>query len=89
MVGENFPAVTPLGLWAAARSGRLDMTGVCERAAAFVASFARPDGGIHKPATGGRGSGGLSTYTDNTFWENDSTLVTAYAVLTLEYAAGK
>jgi hypothetical protein len=27
--------------------------------------------------------------TDNTFWESDPALVTAYAVLTLEYAAGK
>ena len=32
------------------------------KAATFVAGFAQPDGGIYKPATGGRGSGGLSTY---------------------------
>lgn len=59
---ENYPALTALGLWAAARSGRADMTGACEKAAAFVSGFAQQDGGIYKPATGGRGSGGLSTY---------------------------
>lgn len=59
---ENYPALTALGLWAAAQGGREDLKEPCERAAAFVAGFAQPDGGIYKPATGGRGSGGLSTY---------------------------
>ena len=57
----NYPALTALGLWALVKTGRAD-DDVCRRAAAFVAGFAQPDGGIYKPATGGRGSGGLSTY---------------------------
>ncbi len=58
----NYPALTALGLWALARTGRGDAADACRKAAAFVAGFAQPDGGIYKPATGGRGSGGLSTY---------------------------
>jgi squalene-hopene/tetraprenyl-beta-curcumene cyclase len=59
---ENYPAMTALGLWAATLGGDDALTGACGKAAAFVAGFAQPDGGIYKPATGGRGSGGLSTY---------------------------
>jgi squalene-hopene/tetraprenyl-beta-curcumene cyclase len=59
---ENFPAMTALGLWAFTRSDHPDKATVCAKAAAFVAGFVQPDGGIYKPATGGRGSGGMSTY---------------------------
>lgn len=57
----NYPALTALGLWALVKTGRGDVE-VCKQAAAFVAGFAQSDGGIYKPATGGRGTGGLSTY---------------------------
>ncbi len=59
---ENYPALTALGLWAFARSTHPDRATVCAQAAAFVSGFAQSDGGIYKVATGGRGSGGLSTY---------------------------
>jgi len=59
---ENYPAMTALALWAFTRSDHPDKDDVCEKAASFVAGFAQDDGGIYKPATGGRGSGGLSTY---------------------------
>lgn len=59
---ENYPALTALGLWATSRSGREDLKETSAKAAGFVAGFAQPDGGIYKPATGGRGTGGLSTY---------------------------
>ena len=59
---ENYPALTALGLWAVSETGREDLREASAKAAAFVASFAQPDGGIYKPATGGRGTGGLSTY---------------------------
>lgn len=59
---SNYPAMTALGLWAFARSDHPDRDKVCTKAANFVAGFARKDGGIYKLATGGRGSGGLSTY---------------------------
>jgi squalene-hopene/tetraprenyl-beta-curcumene cyclase len=59
---ENFPAMTALGLWAFTRSDHPDKQSVCEKAAKFIAGFAQEDGGIYKVATGGRGSGGLSTY---------------------------
>lgn len=59
---ENFPAMTAFGLWIFARSDHPDKTNICAKAAKFVAGFAQADGGIYKPATGGRGSGGLSTY---------------------------
>ena len=59
---ENYPALTAFGLWAFAQSRHPDRTGICARAAGFVSGFAREDGGIYKPPTGGRGSGGLSTY---------------------------
>lgn len=59
---ESYPALTALGLWACSKSGREDLKPTCDKAAAFVAGFAQPDGGIYKPATGGRGTGGLSTY---------------------------
>lgn len=59
---ENYPAMTALGLWAFARSQHPDRSNICVRAAAFVAGFAQDDGGIYKKPTGGRGSGGLSTY---------------------------
>ena len=58
----NYPALTALGLWALVKNGRDDTDEMCQRAAAFVSGFAQPDGGIYKPATEGRGSGGLSTY---------------------------
>lgn len=59
----NFPGLTALGLWAAARSKDPAMAESVEKAAAYVASFAQEDGGIYKPALPGRrGSGGLSTY---------------------------
>ena len=59
----NFPGLTALGLWAAARSKDPAMAESVEKAAAYVASFAQPDGGIYKPALPGRrGTGGLSTY---------------------------
>ena len=59
---ESYPAMTALPLWAFARSDHPDKAAVCAKAADFVAGFAQEDGGIYKPATGGRGSGGLSTY---------------------------
>lgn len=59
---ESYPAMTALGLWAFARSGHPQKDAVCALAAAYVAGFVQEDGGIYKPATGGRGSGGLSTY---------------------------
>ncbi len=59
---ENYPAMTALPLWAFTRSDHPDKSRVCARAAEFVAGFAQRDGGIYKPATGERGSGGLSTY---------------------------
>jgi len=59
---ENFPAMTALALWGFTRSDHPDRDAICARAAAFIEQFAQPDGGIYKPATGGRGSGGLSTY---------------------------
>lgn len=59
---RNFPAMTALGLWAFARSDHPDREEVCARAAAFVAAAAQEDGGIYKPATLGRWSGGLGTY---------------------------
>jgi len=58
----NFPALTALGLWAFARSDHPARQEVCSKAAEFVALYAQPDGGIYKPATAGRGSGGLSVY---------------------------
>lgn len=59
---ENYPALTALGLWAVSGSGRDDLKETAEKAAAFVAGFAQKDGGIYKVPTGGRGTGGLSTY---------------------------
>lgn len=58
----NYPATTALALWAFARSDHPDRAAVCAKASAFIERFVQPDGGIYKPATGGRGSGGLSTY---------------------------
>ncbi len=58
----NYPGLTALGLWAAARSGRPDLAEVRNKAATFIAGWVQPDGGIYKPATGGRGTGGLSIY---------------------------
>lgn len=59
----NFPGLSALGLWAAARAKDPAMTETVERAATYVASFAQPDGGIYKPPVPGRrGTGGLSTY---------------------------
>ena len=59
----NFPGLTALGLWAAARSKDPAMAEAVAKAADYVASFAQEDGGIYKPALPGRrGSGGLSTY---------------------------
>ena len=59
----NFPGLSALGLWAAAKSGDPAMADTVAKAAAYVASFAQEDGGIYKPAKPGRrGSGGLSTY---------------------------
>lgn len=59
---ENYPAMTAMGLWAAAPCDKPGLAAMRARAAEYVAGFAQPDGGIYKPATGGRGSGGLSTY---------------------------
>ena len=59
---ENYPGLSALGLWAFADSDHAASSAVCERAAGFLTSFVQPDGGIYKPAGGGRGSGGLSTY---------------------------
>ena len=59
---ENYPAMTALGLWAFARGNHPNKASVCKKAAGFVAGFAQKDGGLYKSATGGRGSGGLSTY---------------------------
>ena len=58
----NFPALTALGLWAFSLSDHPSKNEVCKKAAAFVSGFVRPDGGIYKPATEERDSGGLSTY---------------------------
>lgn len=58
----NYPATTGLALWAFARSDHPDRVTVGTKAAAFIERFIQKDGGIYKPATGGRGSGGLSTY---------------------------
>ena len=58
----NYPALTALGLWALVNNGHSETDEMCQRAAAFIAGFAQLDGGIYKPATEGRGSGGLSTY---------------------------
>jgi len=59
---RNYPAMTALGLWAFARSDHPQREAVCAKAASFIEGFVREDGGIYKPATGGRGTGGLSTY---------------------------
>lgn len=59
---ENYPAMTALALWAFTRSDHPDKAAICAKAAAFITQFAQQDGGIYKPASGGRGSGGLSTY---------------------------
>ncbi len=59
---ENYPAMTALALWAFTRSDHPDKAAVCAKAATFITQFAQKDGGIYKPASGGRGSGGLSTY---------------------------
>lgn len=59
---ENYPALTALGLWAFTEGDHGSRSTVCARAAAFVAGFAQPDGGIYKVAAQGRGSGGLSVY---------------------------
>lgn len=58
----NFPAITALGLWAFTLSDHPDRAAVCSKAAGFVAGCVQEDGGIYRPATGGRGSGGLSIY---------------------------
>ncbi|MFO7870615.1 MAG: prenyltransferase/squalene oxidase repeat-containing protein [Kiritimatiellia bacterium] len=58
----NYPAMTALPLWAFARSDHPDAGSICSRAAEFITSFAQDNGGIYKVPTGGRGSGGLSTY---------------------------
>lgn len=59
---ENYPALSALGLWAFVNGDHPARSGVCARAAAFVAGFAQEDGGIYKKPTGGRGTGGLSVY---------------------------
>lgn len=59
---ENFPAMTALGLWAFTRSDHPGKAAICGKAAEFITGFVQPDGGIYKPASWGRGSGGLSTY---------------------------
>jgi len=58
----NYPALTALGMWAFARSDHPKRAEVCDKAAVFIAGFVQEDGGIYKTPTGGRGSGGLSTY---------------------------
>jgi squalene-hopene/tetraprenyl-beta-curcumene cyclase len=57
-----YPAMTALGLWAFTVSDYPDKADICKKAAGCIAGFAQKDGGIYKPATEGRGSGGLSTY---------------------------
>lgn len=59
---ENYPGLSALGLWAMARSGREDLADARAKAAKYIARYVQTDGSIYKPATGGRGSGGLSTY---------------------------
>lgn len=58
----NFPAMTALGLWAFAQGNHPGRESVCAKAAEFLVSSVQPDGGIYRPATQGRGSGGLSVY---------------------------
>ncbi|MDA3798984.1 MAG: terpene cyclase/mutase family protein [Kiritimatiellae bacterium] len=57
---ESYPAMTALGLWALTNSS--DYEKQKQMAADFIAGFAQTNGGIYKIPTGGRGSGGLSTY---------------------------
>ena len=59
---ENYPGLSALGLWAMARSGRADLAESRAKAAAYISRYVQTDGSIYKPATGGRGTGGLSTY---------------------------
>jgi squalene-hopene/tetraprenyl-beta-curcumene cyclase len=59
---EFFPALTGLPLWAFARSPHPDRAAVGGRAAAFVAGFAQPDGGLYRPAGLIPYTGGLATY---------------------------
>jgi len=59
---RNYPAMTALPLWAFSRSEHPDKDKVCEKAAAFVASFAKENGGIYKPPGKVIPTGGLSTY---------------------------
>lgn len=58
----RFPALTALGLWAFSESDYPERRAICAKAAAFIEGCIQEDGGIYLPATGGRGSGGLSTY---------------------------
>ncbi len=59
---ENYPGLSALGLWAMARSGREDLADSRAKAAAYISRYVQSDGSIYKPASGGRGTGGLSTY---------------------------
>lgn len=56
------PVITALCLLAFQRSTHPARTSVCEKAAGFVASNARKDGGIYKAGIAGRASGVLSVY---------------------------
>lgn len=58
----NFPALTALAAWPFVKSKHPKRDEICEKAAKFITGFIQKDGGIYKPATGGRGSGGLSVY---------------------------
>ncbi|MGI6495700.1 MAG: prenyltransferase/squalene oxidase repeat-containing protein [Kiritimatiellia bacterium] len=58
----NYPGLSALALWAMARSDRADLEEARAKAAAYIVRYVRSDGSIYKPATGGRGTGGLSTY---------------------------
>jgi len=59
---ESYPAMTALCLWALTTDNSDKYDKQKEKAAKFIASFAQKDNGIYKTPTGGRGSGGLSTY---------------------------
>ncbi|MBR3222420.1 MAG: hypothetical protein IKF72_09355 [Kiritimatiellae bacterium] len=57
----QMPALTALPLWALTCAGAADAAESCRRAAAFVLSTQRPDGGFYVPKPG-RGGSGLGNY---------------------------
>jgi len=58
----NFPALTALAVMPFVKSDYPERDKICEKAIKFIVGFVQKDGGIYKPASGGRGSGGLSVY---------------------------